>query len=394
MSVTVAALAARAGVSDGEVAGLAALYLLPHTWKFSWAPAVDWLSTPHRWYLGANLSASAAIAATGLVRFDANHLGGLRALVFLAGLSTTVVAMATEALMAHLTPADERGRAAGWSQAGNVGGTTVGGLGLIVAERAGSGAAAVAVAVSLFACALPLLAMRAPPRTAGSGRGENAGPGLRGAFRALIEDLGGVFISRNGLLAFLLCVLPIGSGGAQALFAAIAPDWGASTDLVAAVNGVLAGLASIAGCLAGGRISDAMDRRRAYVMAGAALAAVAFGMAVLPRTPVAYAVSVLAYNFALGLSYAGFTGFALEVIGKGAAATKYNVLASVSNLPIYWMMRADGWVADVHGRTAMLWADGAAGIVGGTILLLAALVLRRRTAAPAATVPLTAGERS
>ena len=140
----------------------------------------------------------------------------------------------------------------------------------------------------------------------------------------------------------------------QVLFAAIAPDWNASTELVAAANGVLAGLASIAGCMAGGRISDAMDRRHAYVVAGAALAAAALGMAVLPRAPVAYAATVLAYSFALGLSYAAFTGFALEVIGKGAAATKYNVLASVSNFPIYGMMRVDGWVADVHGRTAML----------------------------------------
>jgi len=93
VTVTIGALAARGGLPDGEIAGLAALFLLPHTWKFLWAPAVDWLGTPHRWYLGANLCASAAMAGTGFVALDAGHLGALRTLVFLAGCATTLVAM-------------------------------------------------------------------------------------------------------------------------------------------------------------------------------------------------------------------------------------------------------------------------------------------------------------
>ena len=381
VSVTIGALAARGGLPDGEIAGLTALFLLPHTWKFLWAPAVDWLGTPHRWYLGANLCASAAMVGTGFVALDAGHLGALRTLVFLAGCSTTLVAMATESLMAHLTPPEQKGRAAGWSQAGNVGGTTVGGLGLILADRASPAIAAASVAVALFACALPLLSMRAPPRASGQ-----AGPGLRHAFSDLVADLRGVFVSRRGLVALLLCILPIGSGGASALFSAIGPDWGASTELVATANGVAAGIASILGCLAGGWLSDVLERRRAYVVAGLAVAASAFAMAFLPRTPWAYGATVLAYSFSLGLSYAAFTAFALEVIGLGAAATKYNVLASVSNFPIYWMTTFDGWVADRHGRTAMLVTDGLAGVAGGVLLLLAALVLLRRPPAAAPVV--------
>lgn len=376
VSVTIAALASRGGLTDGEVAGLSALYLLPHTWKFLWAPAVDWLGTPHRWYLGANLVASAALAGTGLVPLEPGHLGALRALVFLAGASTTIVAMATESLMAHLSPLDERGRAAGWSQAGNVGGAMVGGLALILAERSRPAVAAVTVAVLLLCCALPLAGIQAPAR----GR---AGTSVRAAFRELGDDLRGVFLSRSGALAFLLCVLPIGSGGAQALFAAIAPEWGASTELVASSNGVLAGIASVLGCLAGGRLSDAVERRRGYVLAGLAVALSAFAMAAGPRTPAAYAATVLTYSFALGLAYATFTGFALEAIGKGAAATKYNVLASLSNIPIYAMTQADGWVADHWDRTAMLWVDGAAGVAGGVALLVVAAALRRRAPVPA-----------
>ena len=152
---------------------------------------------------------------------------------------------------------------------------------------------------------------------------------------------------------------------------------------MATSNGVLGGIASILGCLAGGRLSDAVERRRAYVLAGLAVAISGFAMAAGPRTPAAHAVTVLAYNVALGLSYAAFTGFALEVIGKGAAATKYNVLASLSNVPIYAMFQADGWVADHWGRTAMLWVDGAAGVAGAVVLLVAAAALQRRAPVPA-----------
>ena len=50
-------------------------------------------------------------------------------------------------------------------------------------------------------------------------------------------------------------------------------------------------------------------------------------MAIAPQSPTMYAVFTLAYQFGGGVAYGTFTGFVLDVIGKGAAATKYNALA-------------------------------------------------------------------
>ena len=92
----------------------------------------------------------------------------------------------------------------------------------------------------------------------------------------------------------------------------------------------------------------------------------------------------MGYYLALGLCYATFTGFVLEIIGKGAAATKYNIFASLANLPIYLMGVLDGRISDAYGREAMLLFDGAAGVVGAGLLLLLVFTVRPRPApAPA-----------
>lgn len=376
VSVAIAWLASRAGFTDGEVAGLYALYLFPHMWKFLWAPAVDWLASPRRWHAWANLVASLALAGTGLIALSPGHSGLLRLLVFVAGAAATFVCMSTESLAAHLTPAADRGRAASWMQAGNAGGVAVGGLGLVLAERLGFQVAAIVVAVLLAACSLPLLGMRMP-----AWKGEVAG--FRAALRQLDVDVRGVFLSRNGLLALLICVLPVGAGAASNLFAAIATDWRAPPDLVATSNGMLAGFISVLGCAVGGRISDRMGRMGGYLFSGFAMALPAFAMAVGPRSPFAYGAGVLAYYFVIGINYATFCGFALSVIGKGSAATKYNILASLSNVPIYMMTQTDGWVADHWGRTAMLWVDGLATIVAGLVMLVAIVAVRRLARTPA-----------
>jgi hypothetical protein len=64
---------------------------------------------------------------------------------------------------------------------------------------------------------------------------------------------------RSGYLALLICLLPIGSGAASNLWSAVAGDWHAGADTVALVNGVLGGMVSAVGCVAGGYLCDQVD---------------------------------------------------------------------------------------------------------------------------------------
>jgi MFS transporter, PAT family, beta-lactamase induction signal transducer AmpG len=95
-----------------------------------------------------------------------------------------------------------------------------------------------------------------------------------------------------------------------------------------------------------------------------------------------YVIWGMLYAFITGLAYAAFTAFVLVSMGPNAAATKYNVFASLSNFPIWWVGLFLGWTADRAGPNAMLWAESVLGIVG--VLVFAGVVRAvRRSKLPA-----------
>ena len=58
----------------------------------------------------------------------------------------------------------------------------------------------------------------------------------------------------------------------------------------------------------------------------------------------------------------------LDAMGKGSAATKYNIYASLSNFPIWWLGLLLGRVADKMGPTTMLRTEAALGIAMHRVL--------------------------
>jgi MFS family permease len=186
-----------------------------------------------------------------------------------------------------------------------------------------------------------------------------------------------------GFLALFLCFLPVGSGAASNLWSAVAGDWRASADTVALVTGVLGGILSAAGCLIGGWICDRMDRKLAYVLYGVLQAASAIGMALAPRTEPMFIFWTCLYAVITGLTFAGFTAFVLEAMGTGAAATKYNVFASLSNAPIYYMTVLDGWAYTRWGPRGMLNIEAALGLLGMVLFFAMLAAVNRFKPAPA-----------
>jgi PAT family beta-lactamase induction signal transducer AmpG len=155
---------------------------------------------------------------------------------------------------------------------------------------------------------------------------------------------------------------------------------------VVLITGLLGGVISAVGCLAGGWLCDRMDRKKAYVLFGVLQAASGIAMALLPHTPLMFVVWVSIYTFANGLCYAAFSAFVLEVIGKGAAATKYNALASLSNVPIYYMTGLDGWAHDRWNSAAMFFTESGLAVVSAILFLgLVKLFLGRRGQVPGGT---------
>jgi len=383
LTVTIAYLLSKAGISVGQVAALVAQSYIPHTWKFAWAPVVDTTLSRKTWYAIAGVVSAVGIWATGMFRADAAHLGLLSAVVLVSNVAVTFLGMAVDGLMAYCTPEDQKGRAGGWFQAGNLGGQGVGGgAGLWLAQALP--APWMAGALLGLACLACLAGLWFVDEPHAPHRGHTLGRSLLN----VATDLWSMARMRVGFLSLVLCVLPIGSGAASGLWSAVAGDWRASAGTVALVTGVFGGVVSAIGCLAGGWLCDRMHRRAAYAAYGVLQALCAIAMALAPRTEAMYIVFTLIYAFITGLTYAGFTAFVLEAIGMGAAATKYNVMASLSNTPIFVMTQVDGWAHTRWGPGGMLYAEAVGGAIGLLVfVVVTALVPNRRSTAETSRAP-------
>lgn len=373
VNVTLAYLLSHAGVSVSAIAGLIAINLVPQTWKVLWAPIVDTTLTSKRWYLSAAIVTAITLAAIGFFPASPSTLSVITFLVFCNSVAVSFLAMAAENLMAHATNIQEKGRAGGWYQAGNLGGAGIGGgAALWIAQHSAifwlPGAA---MAALFLACCLALLFVAEPEQ------GHRQLHYIH-TVRDLALDVWHTAKSRAGFLALLICFLPIGCGAASGLWAAVAGDWHAGADTVALVNGVIGGVISAVASVIGGYLCDRMDRKFAYALFGVFLAAVALAMAAAARTQTMFVVFTLAYAFVQGLNYASFSAVVLEAIGRGAAATKYNLYASLSNMPIAYMTIIDGWGYSGWRANGLLAADALIGLLAVGFFAIVSVATRPR----------------
>jgi len=111
---------------------------------------------------------------------------------------------------------------------------------------------------------------------------------------------------------------------------------------------------------------------------GVLQAASGVAMALLPRTEAMFVIWASVYTFTCGLTYAAFSAFVFEVIGRGAAATKYNALASLSNVPIYYMTNLDGWAHDRWNSAKMFYTESGLAVASAVVFMVLVRILRGR----------------
>jgi MFS transporter, PAT family, beta-lactamase induction signal transducer AmpG len=371
VTVTLAWLLGHAGASVAAIAAMAGMAIVPNTWKVAWSPLVDTTLTAKGWFMIGVVGSAASLAGIAVLPLRVDLLPLFGWLVLASSVFGTFTAIAVNRFMAFDTPEHLKGQAGGWSQAGNLGGVGLGGgAGLWLAQHTGHPwiSGAVLAAASLV-CAWPLLRLAEPGRLKDGRR-----------YLATLAETGrdvlGLVRTRIGLLACFIMLLPIGSGGLTSLWAAVAKDWGAGADEVALVGGLLSGVVTIPGCILGGWLADRMDRKRAYCLFGIGLAAVAVAMVFGPRTPTGFLVFACIYNLVVGFCYGAYSAVTLEAIGKGAAATKFNLISSISNVPVLLVTLVDGWAETRFGATGMLYVEAAMGVAGVAIYAAVAMATR------------------
>ena len=374
VSVALTFLATKHGLSISEGALLNGANLLTQWFKWVWAPIVDVTMTPRKWYVVATAASAVGVLGMSIIPLGPKTLPLLLVVIAAASLINSAVGMAVEAILAETTPPDQVGRVSAWFQTGNLGGNGLGGaLGLFLLVKLPKPWMAGAIMGVLFM--LCCSALLATPVVASP----HAGQKPLAAVKGVVRDLKLMLRTKGGLLAAILCIMPVGTGAAQAVLtqAEVAAYWGAGQREVQLLQGLFVGAITAAGCFAGGWLCNRIRPQVAYSIIGVLLAAIATGMAVCPATVTMYIVWSIAYAFGVGLAYAAFTAFALEAMGKGSGATKYNIFASASNFPIWWLGLLLGVVAQRYGMRRMLLTEAVLGVVGVAAFALARRQVRR-----------------
>jgi MFS family permease len=347
-------------LSVEDASQVTALGLSASLYAFLWGPMIDVTLTRRRWYA---LGLGSTVAMIILLNFIPLRPSALLAgVVFLSQVATTWIQLPNGGLLAHTVAEDHKGRAAGWAQAGNVGGSGLGaGAGVWLTEHYSFHVAAAFVAALMAACLVALSLV----------------PDVRTVHERYVDRMRTIFrdfwrMARTPIALLIICLVssPIGAGGVSNVWISVAGDWRASPDLVALATGVLSSLVSIPGSVLAGWCADRFGRWRTFFGAGALMALVALAASYAPLTPAVFAASVLAYALTIGMGYAAYSSLVLLAVGQGAASTKYAILSSLGNLPVVYMTALAGWSHDRYGAAGMLQVEAgvsavaiAAGIV-------------------------------
>lgn len=371
VAVTLPFALTQAGFSVAGAGAVVALALSANVWRFALGPVVDMTLTLHRWYLIGLVACVATLVLLGVMPLRTDAAVALTIAAFVSQVGACLLSAPVGGFMAHAVEDDEKGRAAGWYQAGNLGGTGIGGgAGVWLVSQFSVSAAAIALAASMLSSAVALRFVRdvAPI------------PHQRITIRLRLmgRDLLDLLRSPVGLLTIILLLSPIGAGAMNNLWSAVAPDWNADANTVAVVTGVLNGVLSAVGCVFGGWIADRFGRWWAYFGSGVLIALAAFAMALAARSAGAFAGGVLAYSLMCGFAYAAFSALVLFAIGRGAASTKYALLSSIGNVPVIYMTAFNGYMHDRFGAGGMLLMEAGVSVVAIALAAGAVWWLKRQ----------------
>jgi PAT family beta-lactamase induction signal transducer AmpG len=186
-----------------------------------WAPVVDFTLSYRAWYVIGTAATALGIALAGLLPAQGSSLLLLDLLAFATSLATTFTGQVTAAFAAHAEEG-KKGDAAGWFMAGSIGGIGLGGgLGLWLAHHVAQlpWLAGLVLGLLCLSCCGALVMVREPAHA-------HRAPRLLSTIGNIWRDVLGLARSRRGILAFVLLLLPMGTGAADHRLPAAPWQWG------------------------------------------------------------------------------------------------------------------------------------------------------------------------
>lgn len=367
------------GVGSGGQSHLIALLGIPTWLYFAWSPITDFFVKRRTWLLIGGLGAAGLMVAA----FHEPKLTQRSAVVlmFVAACLVQLVVSSCGGIMAGLRSDVDRKSAGSFYQAGSAGFGALSAWVLVYMSSRVSPGTLGWLAGALIG--LPALSALAAPAQQALGEGSFA-ESLRGVGVEFKRS----FWTWRAVPYIVFMVLPGGSGSAIGLLPGVAAQYHVGGDSVAWMNGLAGGLLAAGGALSFAavpwlllrlrlRVSALLIANIVYLVNCGALAILWLGH-LDPRT---YFIGVTLYLFTMGAGVASFTAVILEFMGDAgkSGSTRYSLINSLGNVPVQYMILADGWGGDRFGARGVAGTECVIGLVGIVGFLLWLLIKRPTT---------------
>ena len=350
------------GISSKVQSHLISLLALPTSLYFLWSPITDFFIRRRTWSLVGGLL-SALLMAAAFHQKDLSSTSAL-VLILLSACLCQLVVSSCGGMMGALHSERSKRVAGSFYQAGSMG---LGALSVSVliwlSPRVSRDTLAIAAGALI---GLPTLFALAAPRqdhiaTGSFGRTMN---------RVWLE-FKETFLRWRAVPYTLVMLFPIATGSAVGLIPGIAKSYGVNGDSVAWVNGLLGGLVTAAGSLAGTAIPARISAPVIYLCVGIVNAATIAVLWLGPMSPATYYAGTLLYLFTVGTGYGLFTAVVLEFLGDSgkSGSGRYSIINSMGNIPVLYMIVVDGWGAGRWGPRGLSGIDCVVGGLGAALLL-------------------------
>ncbi|MES2219424.1 MAG: MFS transporter [Acidobacteriota bacterium] len=341
-------------VPESQIAALTAVAFSPNFWSVLFAPMLD-VRFSRRWY--ASVLAGVSAISTAAAILSLHHLVLLEIAMVIATASAILSSSAMGGWFSNITEQKDRNSLSKWlniSLISGVGVTSM--LGGEVVRHLPIGLAAIVVGMIVFLPATIYAFVPAP------------GPDGRLAGESFAQFNGEIFSllgRRDVVIVLLLFLSPCGSFALTNLLGGLGGDFHASAESISIAGGIGAFVPGIIGCALFPFIAKHVSLRAFYLANGIVGSIFTLSLLVLPHTTGTFALALFGEFFFQAVSFSIQIGIVFEAIGPDnpLAATTFSFLTAATNIPITYMMVADGHIYAIHGIAGSFTLDASICIV-------------------------------
>lgn len=341
-------------VPEASVAAITAVAMSPAFWSFLVSPVLD-VRFSRRWY--SVVTALSAALMTTLALLNLNHLGLLEFCLLAANFFVTLYMGALGGWLSTIVMDQARNKLSAWM---NIGNAAFGGLTVAVAVEALDHLPPTLAALLLGAgLLLPCAVFPWMPAPIADRRL------ARESFNRFFREVVSLVKQRELLVVLLLFVAPTATFALNNMVGGLGPDFHASRHLVGVLGGIGVTLGGIAGSYSFRLIDRLLPLRFLYLAVGVFGALFNLGLLLLPRTPIAFATTMIAENLFMLLSMTVAIAITFDTVGRDnpLAATTFSLLFAAPNVPITYMLYLDAWGYNRNGVAGAFGADAGTSII-------------------------------